>query len=453
MSTNGTSRAVEIGLAPHSTEAERAVLGALMVLYGGTEIAQVEALLRPDDFFNLRHAWIYEALVRVHGKHEAADMRLVAEELRQAGRLEDIGGEYYLNGLASPHAYNAVHYAGIVSDYADRRRLIAAASDVARLAYDTGRELVSVKGQALDAVMEAASRRTSVHFQSASMTTDILHDNLAEGIQPGIKTGFRDIDRHFRNGMTRGQYWLLAARPAMGKSALALRIARNAASGKTTPDNKPARVLYFTFEMTAEDNQIRLISELMSTPINDVYDLKPEHERWSLFESSCDALANMRLWYEEESDSLEAMQAAIQQFIGKYGGVDLIVLDRVELVVVEGAQAGEENRLLTRVSSTLLRTARRLAPVLAIAQLNRAVESRANKRPLLSDLRMSGSLEQDATVVMMLYRDHYYSPEANEHDAEILIRKNRQGSVGTVKLYFRPELTSFTDIDWHREER
>lgn len=462
MSANGNGHSMTatirkddpLTFAPHSTEAEEAVLGALLLdIWSDGAFAQVDGQITPDDFYNVRHGWIFEAIQRVHRAGSMADTRTIAEELRSVNRLDDIGGESYLNYLPTtvPTAANARHYADIVTEHSDRRRLLGAAGELAKMAHNTALDIVEIKGRSMDTVIEATNRRTSVHFQAAGEVTDSLADNLSKGIQPGIKTGFRDIDRHFRNGLTRGQYWILAARPAMGKSALALRIARNAASGKTTSDGKPARVLYFTFEMTAEDNQVRLISETMRIPINDVYDLTAADERWPLFEKARASQESLRLWYEEEADSLEGMNAAVQQFIGRYGGVDLIVIDRVELVVVEGGQAGEENRLLTRVSSALLRMSRRYAPVIAIAQLNRAVEQRTNKRPLLSDLRMSGSLEQDATVVLMLYRDHYYNDEADENESEVLIRKNRQGGVGTVKLFFKSELTAFYDVEWRPE--
>jgi replicative DNA helicase len=443
-----------LDLAPHSTEAEEAVLGALLMdIWGDGVFTQVDSRLKPDDFFNVRCGWVYEAIQRVHQRGMPADMRTVAEELRAVGRLDDVGAESYLNYLPTivPTALNARYYAEIVAEHSDRRRLLGAAGDVARMAHNTTLDITEIKGRSMDAVIQATNRRTTVHFQAAGDVTDQLADNLSKGLQPGIKTGFRDIDRHFRNGLTRGQYWILAARPAMGKSALALRIARNAASGKTSPTGKPARVLYFTFEMTAEDNQVRLISETMRLAINDVYDLTESSDYWPLFEKARATQEALTLWYEEEADTLEGMNAAVQQFVGRYGGVDLIVIDRVELVVVDGAQAGEENKLLTRVSSALLRMARRYAPVVAIAQLNRAVEQRSNKRPVLSDLRMSGSLEQDATVVMMLYRENYYNDEADPNESEVLIRKNRQGSVGTVKLFFKPELTAFYDVEWRHE--
>jgi len=453
MSTS--ERVAPLDLAPHSIEAEEAVLGSILQLHTGERVFHdVTALLKPTDFFNVRHSWIYEAAVRVAARCEYVDVRTLAEELLRVDRLNDIGGEAYLNYLPGvvPTALHARAYAQIVADYADRRALLGAAGQIAMLAHDLKQDIEAVKGGAADAIMVASGRRSEIHFKEAYDTTEAIKAELTNGVQTGIRFGFRDLDKHFRKGLVRGQYVIVAGRPGMGKSAFALAIAASAASGKTTPDETPARVLYLTYEMTDEDNQIRLISQRMGIEINEVYNLTPADPRWKRFEEVCAEVGELSIVYEEESDNIEALESVIRDFIDQYGGIDLIILDRVELVLVGNAPAGTENALLTTVSSRVLRIAKRYAPVIAIAQLNRDVEKRADKRPMLSDLRMSGSLEQDALVVLMMYRPAYYDESADKNDAEVIIRKNRQGSIGTVKLFFRPELTAFNDIAWEHDK-
>jgi replicative DNA helicase len=454
MSTS--ERVAPLDLAPHSIEAEEAVLGSLLQLHTGERaFHDVTAMLKPGDFFNVRHSWIYEAAIRVAARVQYVDVRTLAEELLRANRLSDIGGEAFLNYLptTTPSAMHARAYANIVAEHADRRALLGAAGQIAMLAHDLKRDIEAVKGESADAVMTASGRRTAIHFKEAFDTTESIRSELENGVQMGIRFGFRDLDKHFRKGLVRGQYVIVAGRPAMGKSAFALAVAAHAASGKTTPDNQPARVLYLTYEMTDEDNQIRLISQKMGIEINAVYGLTPDDPRWKQFERACAEVGELSIVYEEESDNVEALEGVIRDFIDLYGGIDLIIIDRLELVLVGNMPAGTDNALLTSVSSRVLRIAKRYAPTIAVAQLNRDVEKRADKRPLLSDLRMSGSLEQDATIVLMMYRPAYYDDSADKNDAEVILRKNRQGSTGTIKLFFRSELTAFHDIAWGQDEQ
>lgn len=435
-------------LAPHSTEAEEAVLGSIIM--DPVQYHMVGTFLTDQDFFHLRHGWIFEAVKRLHDRGDALDTRTLAEELRQQERLDDIGGEMYLRYLPStvPTALHAEVYGRIVERAALRRRMLGAAGRIAQLAHDESNNALEALEKAQKVLADVVTSQSTTDISMAGDANLKIYEALKSGKPPGCLTGFRDLDKAFSQGMARGKLWLLGGRPAMGKSALALRIARNVASGKSTPDGEPGRVLYVSLEMTDEDNQIRLISETMQLPIDDVLKLTPESERWVEFKWALDA-TNLGVGYEEKAKTVEAVRRAALIYKTMYRRLDLIVIDHVQLMRVNGQQVGDDTSALTAISRGLKALAKDVAPVLALSQLSREVEKRKDKRPLLTDMRQSGALEEDADVVLAMYREHYYTKQAKDENlCEVLIRKNRQGPINDVKLFFKPELTAFYDMQW-----
>lgn len=451
-------------LAPHSIEAEEALLGSLLMSFGDAPtMTKVQAIIEPDDFFNIKHGWIYEAMLRAYQKDGALDTRRVAEELRsqkydpkrEETYLDDVGGEAYLRFLPTtvPHSLNAHIYADIVAVASTRRKLLGAAQSLVQLANDTTNNIDVVMSEAAQLVASVALRKARASFVTAFDATTRIFTEIRDGIEAGAKTGFRDIDKLFRRGLVRGQIWTVAGRPAMGKSAFCLRIARNIASGKSMPKDadgqlQKGKVLLFTLEMTDYDHQIRLISEAMGLPINEVEDMKEGDPNWEKFRTACGDVGYLDITYEETAMTLPAMESAIMEYIADNSGLDLIIIDRIGLIKVDGISAEADNKLLTIVENELLRFCKTYAPILQVVQLNRDVEKRSDKRPMLSDLRMSGSIEQVTQVAMMMYRPHYYDENEDRNDARVLIRKNRQGDTGEIQLFFRPELTGFYDMAW-----
>jgi len=444
-----------LSLPPNDTDAEEYVLSVLINQARDDATAlDIVAMLKADDFYLLRNGAIYKAIMDVWQSNRYCDSRLVERQMIEngAGSMGDVPD--YLLDLSTRFtlAHVAPGHAKTIADAAIRRRVIRAAQDAVKVAYDIEQPISVVQGVASDAMIGACVAHEDNHNVTACEVTDELTMMLEGGLKPGLLTGFRDIDSHLRNGLERGQYWILAGRPAMGKSALALRIARNIASGKSTPDKEPGVVLYITLEMSDKDNQVRLISEGMGLAINDVYNLHRGHELWPKYLQVKDRVRRLPIVYNERAKTIPGIWSAYKRCMMDMGRCDAIFLDRVGLVWHNGDLAGNSNETMTYVSASLLDMSKDV-PIVAVSQLNRQVEQRNNKEPMLSDLRMSGSLEQDATAVMMLYREHYYNAEADENAAVAFWRKLRQGPPGKVELFFKSELTAFYDMEWYEKEQ
>jgi len=446
MPDNG--REPNVSLAPHSVDAEECTLGSLFM--NPAAFAEVAAVVKPDDFFIIRNGWIFEAMTAVYSRAKTFDTQLIASELETRGRLADVGGEAYLRYLPSvvPTALHAALYAGVVQRAAVRRGLIVAASRIAALANNSSVAVEDALAEARAIVGDSVAAYHDAEFTTALEATESIYNEIKSGIDGGIKTGFRDIDVLFRRGLRRGQVWTVAGRPAMGKSAFALRVAANVAMGKSTPDGKPGRVLIFSREMTAYDHQIRLVSEKMGLSINAVESLTNGCADWQRFIDACDSVGYLNIVYDDQSSTIEQIEAAVTIYSAQFGPPDLIIVDRIDLVVVDGQVGEADTAALTTACNRMLDLSKQAAPVLMVAQLNRDVEKRTDKRPQLSDLRQSGALEQISYAVLMLYRPAYYDEAADENEARVIVRKNRQGATGDVQLFFRPELTGFYDIKW-----
>lgn len=438
---------------PSNLEAERAVLGSLLI--DPDAIIKVASFLRPEDFFRERHAWLYDAMLTLHDRREPLDFVTVVDELERREVLTEIGGPAYVTDLISgtPSALYVDHYARIVERTALLRRLIAAAGHIAELAYDESQEVDDVVDKAeslIFGVSEARIHRDLMPIR-AIMGNVVDHiDFLARNQDTlmGVPTGFTYLDR-LLGGLQKSDLIILAARPSMGKTSLALNVAQNAAK------RYHARVAVFSLEMSNEQLVQRLLA--METGI-DSHRLRlgqVHEDEWPILLEAANLLANTAIFIDDTpAATVGEIRTKCRRLYAEHG-LDMVLIDYMQLMSGQSGGSGRDaNRQqeISYISRSLKALARELnVPVIALSQLSRAVESRADKRPMLSDLRESGSIEQDADVVLFIYREDYYIEDSEKQNiADIIIAKHRHGSTGTVSLYFRKELTQFRDLETQR---
>jgi replicative DNA helicase len=431
---------------PYNVEAEEAVLGSLML--DPEAITRILPFLKTPDFYREKHQWVYDALLALHQRNEPADPVTVLDELERNGRLGDVGGPAAISEimLRVPTAIHVEYYGRIVERTAVLRRLIGAAERIARLAYEETDKEVSE-------IIERAERElfaVSQHRLSGAMVPlkDILGDfyeqveQLYMDRQPvGLQTGFTDLDR-LLGGFQRGDLIVLAARPSIGKTALALSLVESAAV------KFGARVAYFSLEMGVEQIAQRLISsqtgiDAQRLRVGPIYEEDLERVGFAV-----DVLGKTRIFVDESPAITPIeMRTKLRRVESEYG-LDFVVVDYLQLM---SGGRGSENRVqeISYISRALKELARELkVPVLALSQLSRGVESRQDKRPMLSDLRESGSIEQDSDVVMFIYRDEVYNKNTDRPNiAEIIVAKHRNGPVGMVDLRFTRENAKFSNFE------
>jgi replicative DNA helicase len=430
---------------PHNIEAEESVLGSLLI--DPEALFRVAPFLRPDDFYIRKNGWVYESILDLHERREPVDFLTVCTELEARGQLEEIGGAAYVTQLINtvPSAINVEAYGRIVEQTAIRRRLITAAGDIAQLAYQEAEEVGQVLDRAEQTLFGVSQRRlvrdiTPIQeaVRSYYDRIEYLYDHRGEPL--GVPTGFADLDR-LLGGLQRSDLIILAARPGVGKTSLALSIARHAAG-------MDKHVAIFSLEMSAEQLVQRWVSA--ETGI-DAQRLRLGHlqdDEWPLFIQATGVLSDLPVFI-DDTPALSALQLRTKaRRIHAEHGLNLVVVDYLQLMT---GDTRTENRVqeVSYISRMLKALARELdVPVLSLSQLSRAVEQRSDKRPVLSDLRESGSLEQDADVVMFIYREELYKPETEkQHIAEILISKHRHGPTGAIQLFFRQQLAQFLDAE------
>jgi replicative DNA helicase len=438
---------------PANLEAERAVLGALMI--DPDAIIKVANFLRAEDFYRERHGWIYEAMSVLNERHEPLDFVTLVDELERNGRLEEIGGPAYLTELiaGTPTAIYVDHYARIVERTAILRRLISAAGKIAELAYDESQdvdEVVDRAEQIIFGVSESRIHRDLVPIRAIMPAVVERIDFLTRNRDTlmGVPTGFTMLDK-LLGGLQKSDLVILAGRPGMGKSSFALSIAQNSAK------RYGARVAVFSLEMSNEQLVQRLLS--METGI-DSHRLRlgdVHEEEWPILLEAANMLASTSIFLDDTpAAGVGEVRTKARRLYAEHG-LDMILIDYMQLMT--GPNAGRsENRQqeISFISRSLKSLARELnVPVIALSQLSRAVESRSDKRPMLSDLRESGSIEQDADVVLFIYREDYYIEDSDRQNiADVLVAKHRHGSTGNVSLFFRKELTQFRDLEIQRTE-
>ncbi len=442
-------------LPPHSVEAEEALLGAILI--NPDTITDVISFLDPDDFYILRNSRVYLAMCRLHESRDAIDNLTVANELRNLKFLDEIGGAAYLTYLINntPSSLHAEVYGHIVERAAIRRRMLEAAGEIASLAntHDASIEEVVDRAEAtLFAVTERNSKKDMVSMRRAVgdyyNRIEYLYENRDEPI--GVPSGFTDVDK-LLGGMQRSDLLILAARPGMGKTSLILNIAINAAR------MGGARVGIFSLEMSNEQLVQRLVAAETGIGTQQLRLGQLDQHEWERFVQASESLSKLPLFLDDTPAITPLHMRGKCRRLYREHGLDLIIVDYLQLMTSGfGTPGRSENRVqeVSAISRNLKELARELnVPVIAASQLSRAVESRGDKRPVLSDLRESGSIEQDADVVMFIYRDEVYNEDTERpNQADIIVAKHRNGPVGTVSLYFRKELTQFanlrqTDID------
>jgi replicative DNA helicase len=455
---NGYSEApatVPIKSVPANIEAERAVLGALMI--DPDAIVKIANFLRAEDFYRERHGWIYDAMASLNERREPLDFVTLTDELERRGQLEEVGGPAYLTDLiaSTPTAIYVDHYARIVERTAVLRRLISAAGKIAELAYDESQDMDEVVDRAEQIIFGISESRIHRDLTPIrAIISDVVEriDFLTRNRDTlmGVPTGFTLLDR-ILGGLQKSDLLILAARPGMGKSSFALSVALNAAR------HNNARVAVFALEMSNEQLVQRLLS--METSI-DSHRLRMgdiNEEEWPILLEAANMLGTAPIFIDDTPGAtVNDIRTKARRLYAEHG-LDLIIIDYMQLMTASSGSTGRsENRQqeISYISRSLKSLARELnVPVMALSQLSRAVEARSDKRPMLSDLRESGSIEQDADVVLFIYREDYYIEDSDRQNiADLLVAKHRHGSTGNVSLYFRKELTQFRDLEIQRTE-
>ncbi|HFC12288.1 MAG TPA: replicative DNA helicase [Anaerolineae bacterium] len=433
-------------LPPHSIEAEEAVLGSLLI--DPDAIFEVSTFLKPESFYREQNRFIYEAIVELYDKREPLDFITLSELLKQKEQMALIGGETYLIDLlnAVPTSVNAQAYAHIVENAATRRNMIRAASKIANLAYDEDEDVEIVLDKAEAALFGISEDRTTKDLTPVKhIAREFLErfEKLRDQPQDivGIPTGFTDLDR-LLGGLNKSDLIIIASRPAMGKTSLALSMALTA----TRKHGK--RVAIFNLEMSAEQLLMRMISAETRIDSQRLRSGKIYEGELPIFYEVLGRLSETRLYIDDTPGMTPRQMRTKCRRLASERGIDMVIIDYLQLMTADGSK---NNRVMeiSEISRNLKLLARELdVPLVALAQLSRSVESRQDKRPMLSDLRDSGSIEQDADIVSFIYRDEYYNPETTERPgiAELIIAKHRNGPTGTVDLYFQEEYATFRNL-------
>ncbi len=437
-------------LVPHNIEAEEAVLGSLLI--DPEALFRITPFLSADDFYLQKNAWIYDAVLALHERREPLDFVTVCDEMERREQLEDIGGAAYVTHLinAVPSAIHVESYGHIVEQAAIRRRLINAASRIAQLAYQEDKDIDHTVDQAEQALFSVSQRRITRDLAPAQEIIrryyeriEYLYDHQEEAL--GVPTGFVDLDR-LLGGLQRSDLILIAARPSVGKTSLAISIARHAAS-------LGQHVAIFSLEMSSEQVIQRMVSAETGIDAQRLRLGDLQEDEWPLFAQATGRLADFPLFIDDTpSISVLQMRTKARRLHAEHG-IDLILVDYLQLMTTGDIRNESRVQEVSYISRSLKGLARELeVPLVALSQLSRAVEQRSDKRPILADLRASGSLEQDADVVMFIYRDELYNPDTDmQNIAEIIISKHRNGPTGTVQLFFREQLAQFLDAETRRE--
>jgi replicative DNA helicase len=427
---------------PHSREAEEAVIGS--VLINPEAYYDVASFLRADDFYIHRHRWIWETFSRLHERRVPIDFLTVSQELDQQGQLAEVGGPAYLTALVNnvPTSLHAEAYGHLVEETAIRRRMLSAANDIAKLAYQQENSVESVMDEAEKAIFGVSERRTTRDLRSIREVLSEYYDRIDQLAgrdleSMGVPTGFVDLDR-LLGGLQPSDLLIVAGRPGSGKTAFMLSAAKNAAQ------KFKKHVAVFSLEMSSEQLVQRMIAQETGIDSQRLRTGKLNEDEWPLFTHAIEVLGDTVIFL-DDTPALTPLQLRTKcRRLHLEFQLDLILVDYLQLM---SSGVRSENRVqeVSYISRNLKVLARELnVPVLAAAQLSRAVEQRTDKEPVLSDLRESGSLEQDADIVMFIHRPELYEKDTlKQNVAQIKIAKHRNGPVGTIELVFRSQIAKF----------
>ncbi len=434
---------------PQNLDAEESVLGAMMLSPLAIGAVTESTNLSPSDFYRESHGHIFRSIIALYAKGEPVDAITVVDELDRASTLDAAGGTERVHELAAlvPAASNAAHYGRIVSEMATLRGLIRAGNDIARLGFDRPGETVELVDRAEQIVFDLSQQRVASEFAHID---ELLKDSFetitklyeAGSDITGTPSGFRDLDR-LTSGFQPGNLIIVAARPSMGKSALALGMAANVAVRHDTP------VALFTLEMSKAEVTQRLMCAEGRVESQRLRTGKLAADDWPRLTAACDKLAKAPI-YVDDTGSITMMEirSKLRRLKMREPNLGLVVVDYLQLMT-SGTTVENRVQEVSQISRSLKVLARDLdVPIVALSQLSRAVEQRHDKRPILSDLRESGSIEQDADLVMFVYRDEYYNPEETDSAgiAELILSKHRNGATGSEKLAFQKRYAKFADL-------
>ena len=441
---------------PHSIEAERAVLGA--ILLNKDAFDAVSSIVKAEDFYSDNHRVIYEALVSIVGKNQRADYVLLSEELKKSQKLEAVGGILYLTNLTTDivDAYNVEDHAKIVRDKAHLRKLIHVANAVESMAYSEEEETEDIVNRAEQMVLDVSG--TTKGESSFSAMRDVVYETIDrinelqrhKGILTGVSTGFKDLD-NLTSGLQKSDLILVAARPSMGKTAFTLNIAQNVAM------KSKKNVAFFSLEMSKTQLVARVLAAVAGINSGRIRNGQLSQEDWGKAINALNDLAEAPLYIDDTSGlTPQLMKKKLRRLIQEHGELGLVVVDYIQLMENGGKKmADNRQQEVSAISRQLKIMAREFnVPLIALSQLSRGVESRADKTPMLSDLRESGSLEQDADIVAFLNRENYQDTEDTSDGVEtqVIIRKHRNGELGIVKLWFEGAYTRFRDLAYREDD-
>ncbi len=441
----------QLRVPPHSIEGESSVLGGLLLDNNAWD--RVGDILQDDDFYRYEHRLIYAAIGVLVNATKPADVITVFEHMQSQGRAEEIGGLAYLNSLAQyvPSASNIRRYAEIVRDRSILRKLVSASDEIATNAFNPkGRmvsEIVDESEQKIFKIGEQG-KRNKQGFQAMDTLVVSLLDRVQEMADnpndvTGVPTGFYDLDR-MTAGLQAGDLIVLAARPSMGKTALAINIAEHVALNEGLP------VAVFSMEMGAAQLAVRIVGSIGRIDQGHLRTGKLTDDEWPRLSEAIEKLRTISLHIDESAGlNSSELRANARRLSRQCGQLGLIVVDYLQLMSGSGSDGENRATELGEISRGLKMLARELkCPVIALSQLNRSVEQRPDKRPMMSDLRESGAIEQDADIIMFIYRDEYYTKDACKEPgvAEVIIAKQRNGPTGVVKLAFLRQITKFESL-------
>ncbi|MFD2330716.1 replicative DNA helicase [Cohnella sp. GCM10020058] len=432
---------------PQNLEAEQAVLGAIL-LESEALITAMERL-NTEDFYSVAHQRIFEAMVDLNENNQPMDLITITATLRDRGQLEEVGSVSYLAKLASavPTAANVDYYAQIVEEKAMLRRLIRTATQIVSSGYASEDDVGALLNDAEARIMELSNRRAAHGFISIR---DVLMDVFErveflfnhKGGTTGIPSGFIDLDK-MTSGFQRNDLIIVAARPSVGKTAFALNIAQNVAV------RAQETVAIFSLEMSAAQLVQRMICAESNVDAGRMRTGFLEGDDWEKLSMAIGSLSEAQVYIDDTPGITVAELRAKCRRLKKEKGLGMILIDYLQLIQGRGKAGENRQQEVSEISRTLKQIARELeVPVIALSQLSRGVEQRQDKRPMMSDLRESGSIEQDADIVAFLYRDDYYNHDTEKKNIiEIIIAKQRNGPVGTVELVFLKNFNKFVSLD------
>ena len=437
---------------PHNLEAERSVIGALLL--AGERIPEVSEMLAADDFHDPRHRVLYQALLHLSEQGLPVDFIHLGEVLRDSGKFQAVGGNEYMLELAQ-QVTSAAHlsfHAKLIVDAATLRRLITEATAIVENAYDTRlggegvRELLDQSEQKIFDVARSSSPGSADPIREALAETFRMLDAKTHHGLTGLTSGFYELDEKLC-GLNKGDLIIIAARPAMGKTAFILNVIERAALSQPEwlADRKPS-VLLFSLEMGKQQIASRMLCSRARVDAHKLRTGRIPEEDYALLSEAAGELGNANIFIDDSPGiTVMGMRGRARRILAQHG-LDLVIVDYLQLMTHPGAESRQLE--ISAISRSLKGLARELGvPVIALSQLSRAVESRENKRPMLSDLRESGSIEQDADIVMMLYRAEYYLGEETAPEdrgkAEVILAKHRNGPTGEIKLQFFPSIMRF----------